>query len=111
MKVRETTFQQELREAKDPNWELFWTLDRVESIGDPQQAKRIYFRTGKGIRGYFKIKGFQKLKRLRVEHINLLNSLLFILRVFYISIKRNIRTICSRMFALKQRRINGVDMN
>ena len=58
VKVRETTFQQELREAKDPNWELFWTLDKVEVIGNPKQAKRIYFRTGKGIRGYFKITGY-----------------------------------------------------
>lgn len=58
VKARETTFQQELREAKDPNWELFWTLDRVKYIGDPKQAKRIYFVTGKGVRGYFKIKGY-----------------------------------------------------
>lgn len=58
VKCKETTFQEELREAKDPNYRLFWTLDRVKSVGDPRKAKRIYFFTGEGERGYFKIKGY-----------------------------------------------------
>lgn len=58
IKCKESTFQQELKEAADPNYRLFWTLSHVKRVGDPFQARKLIFVTGQGIRGYFLIKGY-----------------------------------------------------
>jgi hypothetical protein len=58
VKCRESTFQQELKEAKDINYKLFWTLGSVRKIGNALQATKIVFVTGQGIRGFFRITGF-----------------------------------------------------
>ena len=55
---KETTFQQELKEATMPNYKLFWTLDKVKLIGNPNNATRLFFKTTNGVRGFFKIKGY-----------------------------------------------------
>lgn len=62
VKCREPTFQQELKEAKDINHKLFWTLGSVRKIGNALKATKLVFVTGEGIRGYFRITGFGREK-------------------------------------------------
>lgn len=70
VKCKESTFQQELKEAADPNYRLFWTLNHVKKVGDPFQARTIVFVTGKGIRGYFLIKGYgEEVYRGKVQPV------------------------------------------
>lgn len=58
VKCRGSTFQQELREASDPNHELFWTLDKVEIHGDPDKAENLWFIADKEVKGFFPILGY-----------------------------------------------------
>lgn len=58
VKCKEKTFQQELKEASQPNYRLFWTLNKVKLTGDMNKADKIFFETEQGMRGSFLIKGY-----------------------------------------------------